>query len=315
MDLRVFITNSNLTDHPSYNSPVLTLVDRIASPKDIAHPNLLRKLSELEYSPPTEATLLNKSVIDLTLAVQHCYLNSTAPYVAFFEDDIIAAEGWFWALKTAVHEANTLAIKHDKEWLDLRLFNPIVELHWSVNLTVFEKILQLIGIFVVLVIVSGVSWKMNKYVQRATWNSSSPKGFSDKAMATLCLFTLPLFTFLFFQSGQSIIPRRPGVSIQPWGCCTQGAVFPREQIPRLVNSVLNHREEEEYHAFDTTVKLYAAEEGILRMVLDPPMVQHVGFKSVVNSKTSRIFPWSPQFEDLDKQTLEKEHQERVKQLY
>jgi hypothetical protein len=103
------------------------------------------------------------------------------------------------------------------------------------------------------------------------------------------------------------------VSIQPWGCCTQGEIFPRAKVPELITQL---RDRAKTSPADITVWNHAADEHLLRLVLDPPMVQHVGFSSVLapDRKKGKSV-WSVAFEDLDAGKLEDDHRRMVKELY
>lgn len=67
---------------------------------------------------------------------------------------------------------------------------------------------------------------------------------------------------------------------------------------------------------DITVWHHASDEHLLRPVLDPPMVQHLGFASMlVPERKKSKSVWSVAFEDLDGEKLEKDHRRMVKELY
>jgi hypothetical protein len=145
--------------------------------------------------------------------------------------------------------------------------------------------------------------------------SSAGSGIlSEQAVYTICLVTIPVFVVMFFKTGyMSTMPRPDGVSIQPWGCCTQGEIFPRSEIPGLITQL---RKRAKTTPADITVWLYAKQQRLLRMALDPPVVQHLGFSSVLapeRKKTKNV--WSVAFEDLDETRLMDQHARILKELY
>lgn len=97
---------------------------------------------------------------------------------------------------------------------------------------------------------------------------------SIPTMAVICLITIPVATILFYRSGKaSLLPPRAGVVVQNWGCCTQGLVIPREQVPGLTKEL---RDKAATKSADITVIDYADEHKLRRYALNPVQVQHMG---------------------------------------
>jgi len=61
---------------------------------------------------------------------------------------------------------------------------------------------------------------------------------------------------------------------------------------------------------------HARDNGLLRYALDPVQIQHMGFTSQLDpSRPLSQAVWSMAFEDLEEETLEKEHDRMVRELY
>jgi hypothetical protein len=254
---------------------------------------------------------IEKTAHDFSLALEHCYNNSTAPYIALFEDDIIVARGWFAKIQFAIHEAESLAAKQQHRWLDLRLFNDAKEIRWSAG--AYGPSFPFVAIYIPMwsILLAGMAYLLLCQLRKS---SAGSRMFSEQAIHTICLVTIPVFVVLFFRTGyMSTMSRADGVSIQPWGCCTQGEIFPRSEIPGLITQL---RKRAKTTPADITVWLYAREQRLLRMVLDPPVIQHLGFSSVLapeRKKTKNV--WSVAFEDLDEARLMDQHARIVEELY
>jgi len=169
----------------------------------------------------------------------------------------------------------------------------------------------LTSVIFAITVISALIFISNRTLRKST---SNKHGLSNRTAMTIAIITIPLLTLCFFGTGKSnIFPRPDGLSVQHWGCCTQGSVFHREQVPGLVSQI---RQRLNATPWDISMWQYAEENDILRIALDPPMVQHLGFSSLVNSeRMSRNFPWNVDFEDLSAERLHNDHQAMVKELY
>ena len=86
-----------------------------------------------------------------------------------------------------------------------------------------------------------------------------------------------------------------------------GEIFPRARVPALIREL---RARAPTSPADITVWDWAADERMLRFVLDPPMVQHLGAKSLLSPERKKSKSvWSVQFEDLDAKLLAKQHED------
>lgn len=111
-----------------------------------------------------------------------------------------------------------------------------------------------------------------------------------------------------------MIPRWPGAVVQNWGCCTQGIILARQQVPGLMANLKRRAGED---AADIIVMDYATSMGLDRYVLNPVQAQHMGFaKSVISAgRTEDGYMWSTAFEDLNPIRLAREHAQMVMRLY
>lgn len=72
-------------------------------------------------------------------------------------------------------------------------------------------------------------------------------------------------------------PPAPGVhEMNPFGCCSQGFVFPRAVVPPLVERTKKAMDDDYY--VDMLVERWADAEDLRRFVLIPSLLQHVGRK-------------------------------------
>jgi len=320
LDLRVYIANTNPKDHVLYQSAplvhansVITLAEALSRsiPKLDAVSSLsIQSLRDLEST----RSYRQKAALDFAVGLNYCYHNSTAPYIALFEDDILAADGWFAKAHMSIRTANEDAKQRGKALLDLRLFNDAREIRWTGNRFGRSNMPTLILWAPALVIMlSGSTFALLSCLQKKT-NSKHPL-LSRQAIRTICYVTIPVLVFLWLKTGRfALIPRPEGVSVQPWGCCTQGEIFPRSQIPALVRQLV---ERSNRSAADITDWDHGYEQGLLRYVLDPPMVQHLGFSSILDpEKTTEetLYPFNPRFEDLDETKLAEDHVPMVQEL-
>lgn len=107
------------------------------------------------------------------------------------------------------------------------------------------------------------------------------------ALAVICLLAVPSFVILFFQSGKaSLLPPSAGVREEPFGCCSQGLVFAREQVPGLIEYLLagaadrpeqpTQLRQNEVGKYDMMTRDYCRQTGLSRWALYPVQIQHIG---------------------------------------
>jgi hypothetical protein len=101
-----------------------------------------------------------------------------------------------------------------------------------------------------------------------------------------------------------------------YGCCSQALLFPREQVPPL----LDYFKKERTGLRDVLIEMYADQKRLTRWALTPSVFQHIGSRSskwkgngseVVDENgliaTERI--WNYHFEAWDADKLRREHRD------
>ncbi|KAI9663363.1 MAG: hypothetical protein M1831_002647 [Alyxoria varia] len=333
-----------LDDHYGYSTANLT-------DEQIDH---LRDLEET-------ADFEEKGVFDYTLALERCYANTQAPYIAVFEDDTIAAEGWFtrvvkglkdaellmqqkWTNKTEdspqpevsdqtepnadklqkrvsegmyvpeAQESPSRAFESSEpnisapptaRWLYLRLFNQERSTGFaSKDIGGNHEYLISLGIVAgalcVLVPLRRVSPRIARHLTITT-------------LAIICFLAIPSFVILFFQCGKaSVLPPAPGVRAEDFGCCSQGLIFNRDEVPGLVS----HLRMKKTGRCDLMTSDYARGEGIERLSMYPMVLQHVGTVTATSTTAKEAQAvWSMAFEDLSKDKLDADHRTMVNLIY
>ena len=202
--------------------------------------------------------------MDYIRALEHCYATN-APWTVLFEDDVLLAEGWFVRVVKGVEELEKRRKEGmEREWLFMRLFNQERSTGWgSKEVGGNNELWISAGIWLVVLPLAFVLRRVAVLRPHVDWAS----------VGVLCLLVVPTFVVLFFQAGKaSLLPPRPGFREENFGCCSQGLVFPREQIPGLVEFLTRKKEGQ----VDMLLKERALEAGLARMALYPVQLQHVG---------------------------------------
>lgn len=295
--ISTFFANTDPTVHPSFNeSWIRTAVDEVysMSPDDQA----FSRLQHFEQIDDFKA----KGVADYIHGLQHCY-DKGIPYALMLEGDIIFADAWLVktleALDYIEHKHVWKKEKHD--WIYLRLFNQERSIGWASNKIGANKELWIVlGIDAAVVLFAMAS----KSIRRRLDNWS---------LALICLLVIPSFVIFFFQAGKAnILPPRPGVLEQNFGCCSQALLYPRQQIPGLVQFL----ERLKRGQVDLMINVHAREAELTRFSLYPVQVQHVGLTSARKTDLDEARSiWSMAFEDKNPVSLAREHQRLVQSIY
>jgi hypothetical protein len=260
VNLRVFFANTDPSNHPYWNSSLLDLLDGSFSPKDIISKGELAIVTSLEKN----RAYMDKVRFDFAYALGHVYRTSSSPYIALFEGDIMVADGWVARTVTALREVEGRVRRNRLRWSDMRMFNAEEMIGFDSHHPLGNN---------VPIIIFGVSaglFLVFRALARAS--RTGREVFTWQFSAVVCCITVPAFVILFFRAGKSsVLPPRPGVSVQNWGICTQGMVMPRSVVPGLAEAILSHREQP-----DRAFRDFAKDEGYDRLVLDPIQVQHMG---------------------------------------
>jgi hypothetical protein len=293
--ISIFFANTDPTLHPSYHVPwVRQVVDEVYSvpqeDKDFS------RLQQLELDADFQA----KGIADYVRGLRHCYDKQT-PFILMFEGDILAGDGWL--VKT--RQALTKCSKDLHEWIYLRLFNQERSIGWaSTKIGDHEEFKICLGIGLAIFSLARAF---------RLWTRSTPALTSNASLAVICILIVPSFVILFFQAGKaSMLPPKPGVFAQNFGCCSQALLFPREQVLGLAEYLAASGRGQ----VDLLVNDYARQKPLLRYSLYPVQVQHIGIQSARNTTEDEARSiWSMAFEDKNPVKLDIEHRQLVESIY
>lgn len=233
---------------------------------------------------------------DYTYVLNHCLEETTAPYIAVFEDDIIFAEGWLSKTVTALGNLR----QQSKSWLYLRLFYTETSLGWDASVDYWYGHLPLTFVLAMAFGLSGLLFLRTIY-------KPARRHIDNSSLTVVTLVTIPAFTALVFMIGKySLFPLQGVERMDVHGCCTQALVFPRIQVPDLINFLRERREGQT----DSLIEEYADKTPLERYALAPQVVQHVGLISSRNNlEVNTKSTWAFWFEASDADALRKEHDE------
>jgi hypothetical protein len=294
--LEPFIVNRDPEEHLTYHEPWLAAVsDHVLTYVD-APPHVK---AQLEVFSPGD--FMKKALFDYACLLRTCY-NEGVPWVIMLEDDTIAAEGWFYRMRMAVEE---LVQRRDfGNMLYLRLFYNERLLGWNSE-ELFGYVVWSLSIEALVV---GVLFVALRYGPPRTKMVLTPR-----TIVMVTAICTPMLLALYFAAGRlTVAPLWRGLNRMPtYGCCSQALVFPRHQIPQLLDYYEAKVWEGGY--VDVLTEIYAKREGFDQWALTPSVFQHVGGKS---SKGERIGLWGRKnteniwnfsFEKFDEKKLEKDH--------
>ena len=264
--LAVFFAQTNPHEHPIYNEPWLkNVVDEVV--EYAVRSDEMARLHSLEESHQ----FWNKSMYDYEYLLRKC-LDTSAPWIMTVEDDVLAKERWYPKALNALADIQTQVKK--QEWLYLRLFYTEKLFGWN-----SEEWLQYLG------------WSVSAFFVTATsliiarsYSRRLRKYMSNFSIAIICFFCLPATILLYFMAGRvSMQPPALGLHrMEQFGCCSQGLIFPRQIVPRVIDTV--HQATDKRYYVDMTLERWGNTEGLPRFALVPPLLQHVGSKSSKGSE-------------------------------
>ncbi|KAF4471296.1 integral membrane [Fusarium albosuccineum] len=293
--ISILIAETDPTRHPTWNEEwVHRAVDDVYTYQvNATQRQHLRHLEETgRYG--------EKGVFDYTYALQRCY-DTGAPYIGMFEDDIVLADGWMVRTLQGVQQIPRADTKQHP-WLFMRLFNQERSIGWaSRDIGGNSEHWIILGI--------GLGISLPFLLARKRWKGAR-KHLDLGTLFVVVVILVPGLVVLFYQSGKaSLLPPSPGVFNEPFGCCSQAMIFPRDQVPLLIKSLRAKRQGQ----VDLMLDEFATSNGLDRYALYPVQAQHIGIDSARNTvKGEAQAIWSMAFEDLDPEVLEKEHRQMVK---
>lgn len=254
LHISILIAETDPRQHPGWNHQWLNHAADDIFTYDV-NDTQTKHLSDLEQSGKYQ----EKGVFDYTYALERCYATG-ALYIGMFEDDIILAEGWFMRILQGLSE-----ISDSGNWLFMRLFNQERSTGWSSReVGGNNEFLIILGIDV------GIAASV--WLVRRHWRSSR-KYLDMETLAVTAFILVPGLIVLLYQSGKaSLFPPPPGVFKEPFGCCSQAMVFPRAQVPLVVDSLKERKEGQ----IDLMLDEIASSNGLDRYALYPVLAQHIG---------------------------------------
>lgn len=305
LHLSVFFASTKPQEHSSFDKPWLRkVVDEVYEYDSVLSDHEMDSIEELEQANDG----LRKAPYDYTLPLRHCEEHTKAKHFALFEDDIILADGWMARTVLGLKEMKLKMknMQRTNDWLYLRLFNQERSTGFVSNKIggnrepTFSAWIS-VGIFTGVLVVRRRSRHLRHWLDN--WS-----------LLMVCLVFTPAFVVLFFQSGKaSVMPPRPGVVEEPFGCCAQALVFNKYHVDGLVE-YLYKRQKEGFH--DMITRDYARMHGFARWSQYPMAAQHVGSHSTIQKiETESRKVWSMAFENQSPMVLAREHGANVRQAF
>ncbi|MCJ1341406.1 hypothetical protein MMC09_006702 [Bachmanniomyces sp. S44760] len=279
----LFIAHTDPAIHPSYGESWTQLLPDTLLTYD-------SNVTELEMIHQWEIDKLYrpKGLYDYSYLLQKCY-ETGAPYVAMVEGDVIATGDWYVRAMAAtdyIKDAVPFG-SGSSQWLYLRMFYTEAYLGWNREdwLTYLSWSLIMLGGLVILLLICRTYWPtLRRHLTNAT-------------LAIIVLACLPACIGLFFMAGRmSMRPLQPGVHrMEDFGCCSQGFVFRRAVVPLVLGYI--RKPLVEY--IDMLMEIIAESEKLVRWVIVPSLLQHVGGESskgdeIADSRAKMI--WNFAFE-------------------
>jgi hypothetical protein len=321
LSLKLLFANTDPTQHPDWDAPwVRALADEAAGYRNLTSLQSagLRKAEE-------EKDLQLKGVFDYVYVLERCLEETSAPFIAVFEDDVVFAADWMArtmrGLQYLVRDYKPA--EGEKEWLYLRLFYTETHLGWASEGDWWYRHLPLTlvmaaggtAVALLLLRISGCGKRL-----RLDWAT----------IAVVSLLVAPGFTMLAFMAGKHNLPL-PGYSLHhsiPFGastsalaagvvpmdklgCCTQALVFHRPALPGLIA----HLRQRERGQTDIMIEEYCDATGTKRFALREQAVQHVGLVSSRGMAASDARSvWAFWFETSKPKAVEINHRKVVEEV-
>lgn len=292
MHLSILFANTNPSQHPSWQQKWVERLADSASSYNVSEEEF-RYLQDLE----DKHNFHEKGVYDYVYLLNQC-LQTGAPYIFILEDDVILADGWMIKTLNGLQDISQDSKFANGSWLYLRLFYTETSLSWSSSDFWYRN--MPLAFFIVMA--TGLA---SLLLIRRRW--SKARSYIDNwTIAATCLVVIPAFTALVFMIGKySLLPLQGVVEMNGPGCCTQGLVFPRTEVPSLIRYLQKRKSGQT----DSIIEDYAEETGLARLALAPQQLQHVGLRSSRdNLEINTQSTWAFWFEENDSKKLKAEHE-------
>lgn len=289
-----FIANVDPNVHEAFKEPWLANVaDRILTYETVSDEDRER-LRFLEG--PTGH--VQKALFDYTYSMQGC-LNTSAPYMLILEDDVISMDGWYSRTKAGL---KAMEAKPDyPKSTYLRLFYNQGLQGWNSEFWPYY-------------VCYSILWELFLITVIYLLHRNSPAAarfLTPRTILVILFICSPASVALYFAAGRvTVYPLRNGISrMNAYGCCSQAFVFPREQVPPLIDFF--HEVKEGFR--DSLIEVYADQHSMTRWALTPSVFQHIGTRSSksVGDKNDQDVGaknrWNWHFENFNSEKLHKEH--------
>jgi hypothetical protein len=301
--LIVFIPHSDPNVHPAYHEPWLANVADKILEYNVSR-EVFNHIVEMELE---QELFREKGLFDYTYLLQTCH-NTGAPYIAIFEDDVIAMDGWYHRTLSGIAEAGRECIRNHREITDflyLRLFYTEEFLGWNGEdwyIHIFWSAAAIVASGLVLGCIR-------------LYGASIKRVLTLQVVIGICIIPIPMLLILVFAAGRvSVLPLPVGVNVMNrYGCCSQGFLFPRHKAQDLIAWY----KQAHVGFVDMLTEQYADKHEELRLAITPSVIQHIGRKSSKgddfgkNSKHHLSVAeklWNFGFELFDKDALRAEHE-------
>ncbi|KAF1849161.1 integral membrane protein-like protein [Cucurbitaria berberidis CBS 394.84] len=306
--LIVFLAHSKPAAHPAYSEKWLSgLADKVMTYEFGA--DRLQYIVELEAK---EGKFDEKALFDYSLLLTKCVEQFT-PYIAIFEDDTVAMDGWYHRTIAAIHEAEQqAALRRSKpDFLYLRLF--YTEQFLGYHAENWKRYLFNSICIALLPTITILLMRFTKPTTKLSLKLTTRRTF------VIIYAILAIVLLLLLSLGHvTLFPIPTGVhEMRKFGCCSQALVFPNTKALDLVN----YFKERHLGYVDVLTEDFANERGELRYAVTPNLVQHVGRTRSKGDDYVLIRKWGMRaaekiwsftFENHDWRALKKEHEEVTK---
>ena len=266
IQLVVLIAHTDPKDHPIYEE--LWLLN--AADKVLTYGGVPDAQKEELTTWEREKNYVRKAIFDYTFVLEKC-ASTGAQWIAMVEDDTLAVKNWYPRAMAALEQADDrLRVQADggeTDWLYLRMFYTEEFLGWN-----SEE--WPIYLFVSVLLVAGTAATLSVLRRLPPFRAL----VTDTFIKVTLLICIPSLIILYFLAGrQSVSPMlRPGVSEMPrFGCCAQGLIFSSGMAPKIITRLKDAGQ----GFVDQLIEAWANEARLVRWVVVPSLLQHIGAHS------------------------------------
>ncbi|KAI7553731.1 hypothetical protein KC331_g1030 [Hortaea werneckii] len=293
LDVRLLFAHVDPTIHVDWNRSWLKAVDHWSG-YNVSDAQL-DQIREWEDGPNYYA----KGVYDYIYVLRECLDQTSAPYIAVFEDDIIFADGWLAKTFKALADLRETS----DPWLYLRLFYTETALMWQESVDYWYGH-KLVTFGLAMSATLGGLLLIRRTVR------PSRRFLDNLTIAVVVLVTVPMFIALIFMIGKyNLMPLNGLERMDRYGCCTQALIYSRASATQVVDML----QERGSGQTDALIEEYGTKNGLAKYALAPQVVQHVGIvSSRDNLEANTRSTWAFWFETQDAGKLKKEHMDLAK---